>query len=578
MQKINKKYLIPPLIFTLGLASNAIADMDSSYYLLERDNDYGSVFDMENPIKPQEMLIKDNGNVRVKFNLDQEANALDPEACVITDKIEILTNRDIPLYYDDNGEPLASAWETVWQKSEIRNAEGEVDFDLIKSHCLSMNTKNSYEDKFQARGVENKWKFQIQQGSGKLDQRIFNESIDYQDAELRVSIIYFPKVHPYAYNVETKWFGGTILVPNFRSDHWQIAFKSKMTLSLHDTIPVVEEVFDHRLTLLPEITGWELPSAYHYDTQGNIGCFGIWSGPAGYTCLPAIEDMSATENWLANRHDYDVLIMCPGSIIPEHVDLEGLEAQGAEVPTTANQPFPQVMADSNYAWCNNVEKIERQWTDLTQITQEGWMISVNQQTGNLECLAINGVCANSLVDNILLSGIDTPEEALALNTLVLTGTSPDCHYQNGATFSCPSELLTESPSISSVVTAFQQTELLDALSLSFAGQELSLGSGESIQTHNRRLRLKNNGNLVLQHYVDGVNLGSLWAAGTKNTGAVKVTFQNDGNLVIRDANNTAIWATATHVGNGETIKLQGNGDLVIYATSGEPLWSTGTAE
>jgi len=128
------------------------------------------------------------------------------------------------------------------------------------------------------------------------------------------------------------------------------------------------------------------------------------------------------------------------------------------------------------------------------------------------------------------------------------------------------------------VNALQQAELLDVFSLGFEGQELSLASGESIETHNRRLRLKNNGNLVLQRYVNGINEGSLWAAGTKNTGAVKVTFQNDGNFVIRDANNTAIWATATHVGNGETIKLQGNGDLVIYAASGEPLWSTDTAE
>lgn len=574
MQKINKKYLIPPLIFTLGLASNAMADMDSSYYLLDRDGDYDSVIDMKNPILPEEMLIKDNGNVRVKFNFDQSGSLNDPEACVIADKIEILTNRDIPLYYDDNGEPLASAWETVWAKDAIRDSEGKLDFDLIKDHCLSMNTKASYEDQFQARGVENKWKFQIQQGSGKLSQRVFNESLDYQDAELRVSILYLPKKFPYSYIISS---GGIDQLAS-RIGEWQIAFKASMTLSLHSTIPVIEEVYDHKLTLLSEVSNWELPSAYHYDPQGNIGCFGIWSGPAGYTCLLALADTSAIENWLANRHDYDVLIMCPGSVIPEHVDLKGLEALGAKVPTSTNQPFPQVMADTNYAWCDNVEKIERQWADLTQITQEGWMISVNQKTGNLECLATNGACSNSLVDNIVLSDIDTPEKALALGTIVLTGASPDCHYKNGATFVCPSELLIESPSISSVVNALQQAELLDVFSLGFEGQELSLASGESIETHNRRLRLKNNGNLVLQRYVNGINEGSLWAAGTKNTGAVKVTFQNDGNFVIRDANNTAIWATATHVGNGETIKLQGNGDLVIYAASGEPLWSTDTAE
>lgn len=681
-------------LISSGLSQPLYA-VDTEFYSLNRDSDNAT--NLTNPIIPIDINIDQaTGRVNVEFEFDKTNSSVDPEACVTIDYVQILTNRDLPESYDENGNPIVSKWETVWERDEIRTITGgdevePLDIDLLHNYCIGQSEISDFTNFHKARGDADKWSFGFEQGWNILGGRHFNSSSDYQDAELRVGITYLPKRYPYdvtlsqtsdthpsslnfgrggfvlnsgesittanrrlvmqgdgnlvlqqfsddqfdsnlwasnsntgsgklasfqsdgnfvVYNTsglpiwasntastghslslqadgnlviynstgQSIWASNTNNLSAHRDEEWQVAFKADVILSLHDTIEKTVEIYDHQLKVLPEIPGWDLPSAYHYDTEGNIGCLGIWTGVGLYVCVPAIADTAATETWLVTRHDLDRLIMCPGSVIPEHVDQELIESQGSDVPTDSNQPYPQVMADTNYAWCDNVEMIERRWTDLTQIAEEGWMISLNDQTGNLECIANNGVCANSIIDNFVLSDIDTPEKALNLETLILTDSTPSCQYSNNAIFACPSELLFESPSISSVVNAFQQTKLLDVFSLSFTGAELSLLSGESIETHNRRLKLKSNGNLVLQHYVNDVNEGLLWEAGTDNTGAVKVTFQNDGNLVIRDSNNTAIWATGTHVGNGDSIKLQGNGDLVIYAATGEPLWSSGTAE
>lgn len=61
-------------------------------------------------------------------------------------------------------------------------------------------------------------------------------------------------------------------------------------------------------------------------------------------------------------------------------------------------------------------------------------------------------------------------------------------------------------------------------------------------------------------------------------GNFKLTYQNDGNLVIyRLADNDAIWLSNTHGHNAWRTYMQPDGNLVIYEAPFKPIWQTGTA-
>ena len=56
-------------------------------------------------------------------------------------------------------------------------------------------------------------------------------------------------------------------------------------------------------------------------------------------------------------------------------------------------------------------------------------------------------------------------------------------------------------------------------------------------------------------------------------------LQDDGNLVVYDANKNPIWATGTN-GQGEgpyKLKVQEDGNVVLYDKDKNPLWATNTA-
>lgn len=594
MHKINKNKYIIPLVLSAGISSYVMA---TDYYFLDNEffqlsNPQDVAVNINNPIIPQEMYIEDDGDIRVIVDFDQSGSFSQPEACVLLDKIEILTSQDEAFGYDSAGNPIVTQWQTTWERGAVRDPDtAELDMDLIKDFCLDLDIVDNYKNRFKSRGEEDKWSFYLRQGKGYVDNRYFNEISEIRSSALRVQLLYIPKYFPYSHIIQS----GNIPQLTSRSENWQIAFKTSMSVNLESLIPQNVEVYDNKLKNLTQIPGWDLPSAYTFDDQGNMGCLGGGANNSFSCSLSSSSDieevrndmqeiLSALGDSVGDLTDtdgvnyYDVIVMCPGSTIPEHLNLVDLTANGIQVPQASHLPLPQVYADQDYTWCGNIEKIERKWSNLSSFTEEGWMVSVNQKTGNLECVASNGICANSLIDNISLSDINTVEDALNIETLVLTGAEVDCQYKNGSAFICPSSLSIDSPSISSVINNIQQKALLDVFTLSFDHRELILEAGENITTQNRRLLMQNDGNLVLYRYVDGINEGALWSAKTQQTGATKVVFQNDGNLVIRDADKNAIWSTATHVGDAQTIKLQGDGNLVIYAASGEALWSTDTAE
>lgn len=82
---------------------------------------------------------------------------------------------------------------------------------------------------------------------------------------------------------------------------------------------------------------------------------------------------------------------------------------------------------------------------------------------------------------------------------------------------------------------------------------------------------QNDGNLVMYNYQNS----PVWASGTSASNTANLCFQNDGNLVIYDQSNNAKWATGTNP-YGTTMVFQNDCNLVIYDVSGDPLWQSYT--
>lgn len=101
--------------------------------------------------------------------------------------------------------------------------------------------------------------------------------------------------------------------------------------------------------------------------------------------------------------------------------------------------------------------------------------------------------------------------------------------------------------------------------------------GQFIQSKNKRyvLMLQYDGNLVLCK--DG-KLPNIWHSNTWKAGnGCHLILQNDGNLVIYNAQGKAQWGSSTSkVGYGTTLILQNDGNLVLYDRSGNARWSTDT--
>lgn len=58
--------------------------------------------------------------------------------------------------------------------------------------------------------------------------------------------------------------------------------------------------------------------------------------------------------------------------------------------------------------------------------------------------------------------------------------------------------------------------------------------------------------------------------------AGRLVMQDDGNLVLYAAQNTAIWASNTGGNRGAYLALQGDGNAVVISSTGRPLWASGT--
>ncbi|MDG2049913.1 MAG: hypothetical protein P8M78_07100 [Myxococcota bacterium] len=106
-----------------------------------------------------------------------------------------------------------------------------------------------------------------------------------------------------------------------------------------------------------------------------------------------------------------------------------------------------------------------------------------------------------------------------------------------------------------------------------AGQ-LSLAPPQILHTHNRKLELLADCNLVLYSFENGRTGGVLWQTDTAGAGlGCHADFQADGNFVLYDETGSYHWASGTSGTSGGRLKLQADGNLVVYNGSNEPLWS-----
>ncbi len=73
-----------------------------------------------------------------------------------------------------------------------------------------------------------------------------------------------------------------------------------------------------------------------------------------------------------------------------------------------------------------------------------------------------------------------------------------------------------------------------------------------------------------------------WTAGTDDirileNGQARLSFQPDGNVVLRAANGDEVWHSAVLPNRGKRLALQSDGNLVIYDVLDRPVWATNTA-
>ena len=87
--------------------------------------------------------------------------------------------------------------------------------------------------------------------------------------------------------------------------------------------------------------------------------------------------------------------------------------------------------------------------------------------------------------------------------------------------------------------------------------------------------MQDDGNLVLRDQQESAR--AIWASNTQGKGGYAAVFQPDGNLVVYDQGRNALWASNTQGLGGTKLAFQDDGNVVLYNANMQALWSTGTA-
>ena len=91
------------------------------------------------------------------------------------------------------------------------------------------------------------------------------------------------------------------------------------------------------------------------------------------------------------------------------------------------------------------------------------------------------------------------------------------------------------------------------------------------------LSLQTDGNLV-EYRIDGPGRNvAVWAAGTRSSTPTTLTFQSDGNVVLRNRAGQALWATGTAGRGAVYFDVYGNGQVVTQDSTGHVISAVGPA-
>ena len=88
-----------------------------------------------------------------------------------------------------------------------------------------------------------------------------------------------------------------------------------------------------------------------------------------------------------------------------------------------------------------------------------------------------------------------------------------------------------------------------------------------------RFYLQGDGNLVVRNLQSAT---TVWTANTINKGAVRLTMQSDGNLVLYTSANVAVWSSGTSGKGASYLIMQNDGNLVLASSGGATVWATNT--
>ena len=107
------------------------------------------------------------------------------------------------------------------------------------------------------------------------------------------------------------------------------------------------------------------------------------------------------------------------------------------------------------------------------------------------------------------------------------------------------------------------------------GEGLVVGKSFGSCSGRFTVTMQTDGNLVLRDTQESNR--AIWASNTSNQGGYAAVFQTDGNLVVYDQGRKALWASNTQGLGGTLLAFQDDGNVVLYTASAQPIWSTGTA-
>jgi hypothetical protein len=103
-------------------------------------------------------------------------------------------------------------------------------------------------------------------------------------------------------------------------------------------------------------------------------------------------------------------------------------------------------------------------------------------------------------------------------------------------------------------------------------QDISIGLDCRVpfaETH--LLHFTSDGNLELW---DTASQTLVWQSGTGNRGAARLSMQEDGNLVIYDAEGAPLWASDTADNPGAALVVESGGEMMVCTVDQKPIWKT----